>query len=373
MGDKKDRNKPCWCGSKKKMKKCHGSPNRDRPKVNEIMKYQEDKYSSDTCYVPDELISECSPKIIKAHTVSKSNNLKSISTNNHVYTFEINKSRALQGDFLVETKKKSIAKASVFSGFCSIHDNLLFEEIDNGFELSMKHIFLNYYRTLVREVYIKEKNKVPSELLRLMDAKLSLSEQHNMQQAINVMSEGFNLGHRDLLYIKQVMDSNLIKKDYSNMKYYALVINKTPEIMSTCVWTPSINFEGTKLANLKDKDKRFNSLSFSTLKYQDDKGILIFSWHDNISCDECNSFIKSLNTLDKFSKIQALIYFLICTNENIYFNINWWNDIIDTKQKKITNLFLTTMSGEIDLSRFSDIEPIVDWEIIDIQHNIELD
>ncbi len=80
-------NKPCWCRSGKKFKKCH----RDResqPSINPYDLYKKvmlgfkEKY----CSHPDASPKACSSAIIKAHTISRKVTLKTIAEDGHVYS-----------------------------------------------------------------------------------------------------------------------------------------------------------------------------------------------------------------------------------------------------------------------------------------------
>ena len=82
------RNEPCWCGSGKKYKKCHLNRHEQRKlepweATREIKKAFGAKY----CSVPVNLKAECQGNIVRAHTISKSSNLKKIARDGHVYGF----------------------------------------------------------------------------------------------------------------------------------------------------------------------------------------------------------------------------------------------------------------------------------------------
>jgi membrane-bound inhibitor of C-type lysozyme len=113
------RNKPCWCGSEKKYKRCHLNRDTQNP-VNqgEIHKQLNSFYAKKTCSVPISLKHECSKKIIKAHSISKSSSLKEIAEDGHVLTTF--KSASMSGsNFTIKPKRIGINQASTFTGFCS--------------------------------------------------------------------------------------------------------------------------------------------------------------------------------------------------------------------------------------------------------------
>lgn len=373
MTQKYKRNDPCWCNSGKKYKKCHGHPSyKTKPALSEFMKDQSKIYTQDKCYAPDALQHECSKKIIKAHTVSRSANLKPISKNDHVYCFEANLGGMIKTNGKLTITKKSIKKTSIFYGFCSQHDTELFKKIDLNFEISNEHIFLNHYRTLTRELYLKEKNSIfQSSKMKEYDKGMNIINQMIYQSQVDGLSIGTDIGERDLRQIKSVLDEKLISKDYTGMKYYALIIDSVPEIMSTGVWVVSSDFENNQLADLSILENNYNSMSVSTLLYSNNKGIILFSWEDTIDCPECIQFIEILNKLSNDEKVKAIVYWLFSVNENIYFSPDWWEALESSKKEQVSQLFHNTLLDLPDLSLFRSLD-IINWNIDDIHTNIEL-
>jgi hypothetical protein len=76
------RNDPCWCGSGLKYKKCHLNKEIKAYEINNNFKKS---LKHKTCKVPSSLQYECADTIIKAHTISKSANLKNIARDGKVY------------------------------------------------------------------------------------------------------------------------------------------------------------------------------------------------------------------------------------------------------------------------------------------------
>jgi len=89
---KTSRNDLCWCGSKRKYKKCHLNRDKQVPVgKGKIQKTLNSFEQQKCCSVPKELRAECTRRIIKAHSVSKSSSLKEIAIDGHVLTtFKVN-------------------------------------------------------------------------------------------------------------------------------------------------------------------------------------------------------------------------------------------------------------------------------------------
>lgn len=371
---KQQRNALCWCNSGKKYKKCHGHPSYSIPiPTSQIIQDQKDQYPHDRCYVPNEYRAECNNKIIRAHTISKSINLNPIAQNEHVYSFMgSNFSQLIKtnGKFIAE--KISVKKASTFGGFCDKHDSEIFKALDSGFDFTSEQIFLNYYRTLVRELYIKEKNvHHQTTIMKSYDKGLSPIQQKRYQDFLFNASMGMDIGHRDLERIKLQMDKKLVSKKFTSMKYYGILIDTIPDIISTCVWVVSCDFENNQLADLSNFSKFYNSISVSTLILSDKQGVILFSWNDEISSPECYSFIQNLHKLSDSEKIKACVYWLFAINENIYFAPAWWEALEKTKQQQITDIFNNTLLDKKDLSQYNSLD-VVNWNIKEIKTNISL-
>ncbi len=373
MQKKYSRNELCWCKSGKKYKKCHGHPSyKSKPTFSKIVKDQKEIYTKDKCYAPADLLHECSQDIIKAHTISKSANLKPISKNEHVYCFEVSLGGMIKTDGKLTIEKKSIKKTSVFHGFCSKHDTELFKKIDLDFEISNEDIFLNHYRTLTRELYIKEKNSIfQSAKMKEYDKGMNILQQIMYQTQVDGIATGTGVGERDLKIIKSVLDKKLLLKEYDKIKYYGLIIDSVPDIVSTGVWVVSSDFENNLLVDLTILENNYNSMSVSTLVYSENKGIILFSWENSIKCPECLQFIKSLNKLSNNEKVQAIVYWLFAINENIYFSPEWWENLDTLKQAQLSDIFHSTLMNLPDLSLFKDLD-VVDWNINEIKTNLEL-
>lgn len=373
MFKKYNRNDPCWCKSGKKYKKCHGHPSHKvKIATSELIKDQSQVYTKDKCYAPDSLLDECSDKIIRAHTISKSTNLKPISKNEHVYCFQASFGGMIKSNGKLTIEKTSIKKTSIFHGFCSKHDAELFREIDLDFDISSEHIFLNHYRTLTRELYLKEKNSIyQKSKMKTYDKGMDFMQQIIFQNHIEGISSGTDAGHRDLKITKSSLDKKLVERNYDDIKYYALVIDSIPDIMSTGVWVVSSDFKNNQLADLSDLSKNYNAMSISTLLYSENKGVILFSWDGSIESPECFSFIETLHLLSDVDKVKATVYWLFAVNENIFFSPKWWENLLPSKQQQLSNIFHSTLMDLPDLSLYESLD-VVSWNINEIKTNIEL-
>lgn len=103
--------------------------------------------------------SECSSNIIGAHALQNNRILDKIAIDGHV--LEIG-SKALQGLPKVELMKQSKNKATTFHGFCSYHDNKIFEPIESRdyIEGDIQQNFLFAYRAFARGYHTTLRNLI---------------------------------------------------------------------------------------------------------------------------------------------------------------------------------------------------------------------
>ncbi|TPR42309.1 hypothetical protein DY124_07780 [Apilactobacillus micheneri] len=121
------------------------------------------------------LYSNCSNHSINnSHILQKSTILKSISDNNNVYTYLPS---SFKNDLYKETDaklvKRQINNATVFSGFCSFHDNNIFRLIEDDINQSSDalYAFLYSYRSFIYSFLIK-KIMVSTNISRSVEGKV---------------------------------------------------------------------------------------------------------------------------------------------------------------------------------------------------------
>lgn len=373
---KKAKEKVCWCGSGKKFILCHGNVgHQEKVKISDIIKDFNQSFTKDKCYAPDIYHDECSSNIIGAHTVSKSTNLKHIAKDNHVYCFSPNLGEIVKNEGKIEVEKKSIKKTSTFYGFCSHHDTKLFLPLDQGVQLDPEHLFLNHYRIISRELYLKERiAQFQSTKFKSYDKSKTPHEQLHHQITTDLIFTGTDTARKDLQQIKIAMDKMLVSNDYSQLRYYALVIDTPPEIMSAGVWHATSDFENTQLIDLTDLETSYNSISASTLFYLENKGVILFSWIEGVfDCPECYKFIQSLNNLSREDQIKAVIYWLFASNENIYFSPEWWDSLSSDQRQQLIDIFQGTVKSVPNYLKYKTLNNnIVDWTIEKVETNIDL-
>ncbi|MCE8021281.1 SEC-C domain-containing protein [Halomonas sp. MCCC 1A11036] len=330
-----NRNKPCWCGSGKKYKKCHLNREQQEPLTRgDLEAYSKNQKSKKICSVENLYPDECSGKIINAHTISKSGSLKEISENGHVMGTKPSLAGLIKSDGKLALEKVGINKASTFTGFCSAHDKNIFSPLeDEKITLSDKQLFLLAYRGFCRELFHKEQNKETANLMKESDRGQDQMLQAMLQGYAGAYDSGVDLALRDLGFIKKEMDSILVSEDYSKINHCVFELDATPKILVSAMITPEMDFQGNELQRLGLQNEVYEYVIFNCISYEN-KGCFVFSW---LASNEkhCDRFIESLLKLDNVQVSDALVRFCYSFSENTWASPSWWNSLSEEEKNSI--------------------------------------
>lgn len=359
MLDKIGRNEPCWCGSKKKYKKCHLDRHKQpRPKLHELNNELKKRSSKKYCSCPSDLKHKCSGRIVNAHTVSKSSSLKKISVNSHVYGFKFDLLKLDKSEGALEPELIGINKASTFTGFCSFHDRELFSSFENHpFSIDKKQIFLIGYRSVAREYYAKMCQYNSLEDVANIDKGLDIASQITAQLFVNDYRKGLNLGVADANCCKNLYDNKLVNEEYESISYCVLEIDGIFPIQCSGSMYPEKDFQKQTLQYFGNSKKRLDAICFSIVA-EDEKSYVIFSWLPEHGAT-CEKFIDSFLKLSEEKKINAIFAFAFSTFENTYMNPAWFDKLPQDKKlyiiKMISSFFNLSkvLNFDVDFGRFN--------------------
>lgn len=323
--------------------------------------YQEILKKTRTCLHPN-----CNFLAINSHTVSRSKNLERISVNNHVYSIE-NIIFKINSDDYISYELISTRQASGYPLFCEEHDNKLFEPFEkNKLQINEEHSFLLHYRILNKKLYLQQ------NIYALYTKQISYyNKNQDLVTDLKRQRRQFETEIKSLTEQKNILDDLLIKHDFFNQKFYALIIDKIPEIQCSEAWIPILDFNNSELFDLNNLDLKIPSMSIDILAFED-SGIILFSWNNeqNIHNNSNIKFIQSLNKIE--NKLLGILALIFSFTENIFINPSWWNNLSNTKQQLIKDLPLNALQTGGDLSNYNNLEGLIDWNIIDIETNITL-
>lgn len=355
------RNEPCWCESGKKYKKCHLNM-QSQPSVKPYVVTQalSSLNRTKTCSVPESLQHECSTKIIKAHTVSKSSSLKLISHEGHVLKISVSSKAGAPPKVSVE--KVGINNASTFTGFCSTHDKELFSPIENEpFRPIPLHCFLVTYRGVSKEIATKKDVLPIFETMKTLDQGKDLFQQIEIQAAAKMFINNNNLSASDLNYIKLKLDKMLLSEDYTELCYAVFTLESPPPIMGSAIVGPTFDFNGNEAQNASSDPADIPDYIAINSFSSDGKGYIVLSWLSEHS-DTCKKLMRQF--LDMKLTADSLGAFIIILIENFYLSPTWWSSLDNETQNLITKLYSQgvdsyTYYDSIKISRPLHFPPII--------------
>lgn len=350
------RNDPCWCGSRLKYKKCHlNRENQDPVDYYSMVTKLRKNFSWKQCLHPDACKTNCSSSIVKAHTLRRAADLKTIAENGHVYNtlldmIALKKLGRNPGPRLV-----GINSASTFYGFCSKHDHDTFVPLEKEeFANTPQQCFLLGFRALTKEIYAKQ-SAIKSLLdMRIADKGLPLSRQTVLQEMLDSMKAGHESAISDLKHHQQFYNQCLHSNNFEEIRCLVVLFDLPPFMLCSGMKQPTVDFQGNPLQDLGRLDLTLDMLSLSIIS-EKKHTLAVFAWHQS-SDNSCIPFIKSLLEIEKRDVPAAIFNFTIDSFENLFLKPSWW-DSLSTSQK---NYFISRMNQGTPLGNHDRISIVDD-------------
>lgn len=333
MGNKKHRNNksfgrndPCWCGSNQKYKYCHLLREEQvAPTTHEMVKDLRRVQAQQYCLHPQALNGECAGGIINAHTVQKKGGLSKIAENGHVYTLDSDFLNLRKTNGRFQMRLTGIRSASTFTGFCGKHDQQTFASFEQGgFIASDRHAFLLGYRALCGEIFAKNVAKDMAIVQRSRDKGRNKTDQYIIQTTLNNLQSGISAAIRYLRDYKASYDQVLLSHDYSNVKYYIIELQNTPDFMCSGVLYPEYDFSGAIVQDTSNPQARYDLITFSIIG-TDIGGAIVIAWIGTNASGE--QLVRSLHQLSNNDIPNAIARFTFEFFENICISPKWWNNL----------------------------------------------
>ncbi|MFM1700316.1 SEC-C metal-binding domain-containing protein [Aeromonas salmonicida] len=376
---KMKRNDKCWCNSGKKFKHCHYGRKDESPiSKGEAIYFSKRNSQRKGCYVPEEMKSSCSNKIINAHTISKSGSLMAIAdSSNHVFGLKIDLPNLIKNNGKLIPEKIGINQASTFKGFCSTHDKALFSCIeDKPFTGDDEQCFALMYRSVAKELYAKEGSLNNADFIKTGDKGKDVALQVLIQEFANENKSGVEIAITELSALKEKLDRHLLGNTNEDICHLIIKSSSPTPVVVSSIIAPSINFFGKQIQDLSNLNVKAEHVIINSLSSAGN-GYFVLSWLDESK--KIHNFIDSLlkdGASDVFNK---LVKFSFCMAENTFFAPSWWGNLSISQQERIKKFIMSgvnpfTMEKEItyidnDIS-FSgwDIQCIKNTKDTDTEH-----
>ncbi len=206
------RNAPCWCGSPKKFKKCHGAS--DEPfTLQQSAEHIARPFSVRMCLRPEGLADECKGQIVRAHTIQRGGGLSRIADKGKVFTFMPGSwTTFIANAGKLKVRRVGIKDASTFTGFCERHDAAVFAPLEQKpFVGSPQQAFLLLYRAVCHEAY---KKRAHAEALHVVEDQARRMGSDPGRRLAFLGRMGAMAGGQDLARMKQRLDEILLAGSY---------------------------------------------------------------------------------------------------------------------------------------------------------------
>lgn len=341
MATGRHRNKPCWCGSGIKYKRCHLNRADDAPANPGEALTAEKRARKRTCLCP--LEDGCS-SVIKAHTV-QNKLLKRLAKNGHVLAVGPESlGKALSAGF--EPQLVGTEKASTFTGSCGKHDNKIFSPIEDSEPTPCReHAFLLGYRPICMELYKKQSTLEQAEVMFSFDRGLALRGQIEHQEMVQSYLAGSKLGLRDFENQKVAQDEMLRSGNHEKIRACFFTFEERAPLLASTAIQPEHDFEGTELQNLSTDGPlgALDVVSFSLIESHE-RALAVFSWLDGNHC--ARMLAESLLRLPKERQGAAILRFAFEYTENLFMSPEWWDSLAGQSRRWIKEKYLSSIETE---------------------------
>ena len=361
------RNDPCWCGSGKKFKRCHLNRESQEPVARwDAAREFREAFGAKTCLAPESWLSNCSKTVARAHTVPRAGSLRHIARKGHVYSFVVSLENLKKHHGVCVPELTGINRASTFTGFCSKHDDEIFAAIEKQpFTATPEQCFLLGYRALAREVFTKQAAASLFDLRRSMDRGKPLEAQLDIQTQNSFYETGVTAGLRDNAHYKSIYDEILEAQDFSNVRYYVIEVEGSPDVMCSAGVSPEQDFYGLKLQDMGDLTTTPDLVTFTSF-FGGNAGAIVFVWTAD-SDRACERLIDSLHAIDDTRVTAALVRLFFEHCENVHMRPDWWEGLKDDSRQALVQRMAASASPWIsrpDAILADDGLQVPSWKVL---------
>ena len=307
------------------------------------------EFSRQYCLHPD-APQNCKEPFSQAHSVQRSLLERLIAEDHHVLMFNPEVNPRL-GAAVVRPRKVGTTKATVFGGFCNLHDDKLFKPLESTkFDFDHQQIALLGFRSFSRELYQKEAElRAHSAFVDLVRSKPSNRvDRQLMLMMLEVRKEALLNGRNNVRHAWSRFSDMLTSESFSSLRFFSIVAETPPTYLASAAFLPEWGFDGRsiqKLTTLND----FRGISYSAWEYEG-KSATIFCWHEDWD-NVCLPFIQSV-PIEASDRIQNRILSMAFEHcENVAMRPSWWNSLSSGDQDLLTK---RVVSGTSAMERHSE-------------------
>ncbi len=272
----------------------------------------------------------CGDRIIKAHAISNNRVLRSIAKEDKGDVLFMSLEQRDNGTTYV-LGNTGRGKATVFSGFCNMHDMRIFQPIDDSdYLVGDKHQeFLFAYRTLAKEYHSKQTAiRMNGRLIKLIEADDTEAirrylpgyiKREGVLGFMRAVQVGMLDSLKELEKMKTAMNTNLDRGRYWKLDTWVVELSREYPIAVSAVIKSGINFHAQSAT---DKSPSPPACSLFTVFPQGGKTYALFSvpktsrWF--------YGFYDELTAMPEEGKKRILSHIIIRWTENIVAGKTYW-------------------------------------------------
>lgn len=344
MSIKIGRNESCPCGSGKKYKNCCLKDNIDpflkrTEEFTTLYKKLRKEAHFKECIHPNK--SECSEKIVSAHSIQSSKILKKISDDGKLYM--PCPKPDLSADGMYEYGKK---EASVFTGFCGYHDKTVFQPIEDvDFSKTKEQIFLYTYRAFALEYHKKQEAVNLEQNFNTINPHSSFASDSKIDG-----KTGFDMSVSDFEKEKSIFDNALINSNYDVLTSIVWEFEGFSNFAATGGEAPMMDYDNQVIQNLLNPNVPVGHI-YITVFPENDKTYAIISWLKEYD-STFSTIKKKLENISEQEKKNYINNTLPIVAENIAIKPSSWNAIPSYAKEEFFMLFagiseLMQINGQI--------------------------
>lgn len=274
--------------------------------------------------------STCRGKVIDAHTIQRKGPLKAIvDSSGHVMHFEANNEGGLP-----EATPISWRKASVFPGYCSFHDSILFSPIETAaFSGDHKQCVLHAFRNICNEYYRKQALIDSLEFQRdVIDRGLDADRQIDTQLSIAGNIKGQKKSVEEMRGLRDIFEDAIRLDRFDKFNSACYFFTGRLDVVSSSIFHCEFDFAGKKLVDMWDLTEDAELLSH-TIVNTEDGGAIVFVWLKSDQHPE--RVVESFNRLADDEKGDIFVQYCFVNCENTFFSEEWWNKLGEEQKIQI--------------------------------------
>lgn len=293
------------------------------------------------CSYPYPAKDACSSTISKAHTVQRKGGLAAIAEDGHVLTVKPAMKDLIQTDGNPSPRKIGVGKASVFPGFCSKHDAVVFKPIEGKtLPLNSDTAFLFSYRAIAYERFSKEAQLRGTLIQSEMDRGHPFFKQALIQTHLNAMLTGIKIGMQDVDRWKKEFDDRLLSGSRDGFNFLAIKFDRVLPVVACSAFHPEFDFQGNPLQRLGRYGVDFDHITLTVTAFEGHT-IAVLGWIGS-SDGPARALAISYLKVDDDRKADALIRLLFVQTDNVFIRPSWWDTLPHDGRKAFNAL---TLSG----------------------------